>query len=41
VRVVLEHTDGRTVDSFGHPDEQLFRAVLKALVLGISQAAGA
>jgi hypothetical protein len=31
VRVILEHTDGRTVGAFGHPDEALCRAALTAV----------
>jgi len=31
VRVVLEHVAGRTVGAFGHPDEALRRAALKAV----------
>ena len=31
VRVVLVHTDGRTVEATGHPDEALCRAALKAV----------
>jgi hypothetical protein len=31
VRVVLERADGRTVGAFGHPDEALCRAALKAI----------
>lgn len=31
VRVILEHADGRTVGAFGHPDEALCRAALKAV----------
>jgi predicted RNA binding protein YcfA (HicA-like mRNA interferase family) len=31
VRVILEHADGRTVGAFGHPNEALCRAALKAV----------